>query len=177
MNFIVAVTQDYAIGKDNNLLFHLPTDLKYFKQTTLNKVVVMGDKTYLSLPKRPLPNRINIVLSNNEGFYDDNIIIVRSVQELFEHLKIYDTDDVFVTGGASVYNLLMDYCKKAYITKIDKIVPADTYIKNIENMSNWKKTWQSEEKQENDLKFRFCIFENQKVKDMFATQNNIVQKG
>ena len=68
MNFIVAVTNDYAVGKNNDLLFHLPTDLKYFKATTLNKVVVMGDKTYYSLPKRPLPNRITIVLSNNPEF-------------------------------------------------------------------------------------------------------------
>lgn len=163
MNFIVAVTNDYAIGKDNNLLFHLPTDLKYFKQTTLNKVVVMGERTYRSLPKRPLPNRINIVLSDNPNFYDDNIIIVNTVDKLFEEIKKYNPDDVFVTGGASVYNLLMNYCKKAYITKIDKVVPADTYINNIEKMPNWKLVSKSEKYNENQLCFEFLIFENTRV--------------
>lgn len=164
MNFIVAVTNDYAIGKNNNLLFHLPTDLKYFKQTTINKVVVMGERTYHSLPKRPLPNRINIVLSDNPQFYDDNIVIVNNLNQLFDELKKYNPDDVFVTGGASVYNLLMDYCTKAYITKIDMVVPADTYIKNIEKMQNWKLVSQSETKTENDLDFKFLIFENLNVK-------------
>lgn len=164
MNFIVAVTNDYAIGKNNNLLFHLPTDLKYFKQTTINKVVVMGERTYHSLPKRPLPNRINIVLSDNPQFYDENIVIVNNLNQLFDELKKYNPDDVFVTGGASVYNLLMDYCTKAYITKIDMVVPADTYIKNIEKMPNWKLVSQSETKTENDLDFKFLVFENLNVK-------------
>lgn len=164
MNFIVAVTNDYAIGKNNDLLFHLPTDLKYFKQTTMNKVVVMGDKTYFSLPKRPLPNRINIVLSNNPEFSEEGIIIVRNLDELFSELKKYNTEDVFVTGGASVYNLLMDYCSKAYITKINKIVPADTYINNIEKMENWELVSKSETFSENDIEFTFNIFKNKNVK-------------
>ncbi len=163
MNFIVAVTNDYAIGKNNDLLFHLPTDLKYFKQTTLNKVVVMGDRTYLSLPKRPLPNRINIVLSNNPDFNEEGIIIVRSVAELFARLKEYNSEDVFVTGGASVYNLLMPYCEKAYITKIDIVVEADTYINNIEKMGCWTLESQSEKVFENGLNFTFNIYKNQNV--------------
>lgn len=164
MNFIVAVTSDYAIGKNNDLLFHLPTDLKYFKEKTLNKIVVMGDKTYFSLPKRPLPKRINIVLSNNPQFNETGIIIVRNLSELFSELKKYNTQDVFVTGGASVYNLLMDYCDTAYITKINKVVPADTYINNIEKMGNWKLEQSSPVYTENGLDFTFNIFKNTKVK-------------
>ena len=163
MNFIVAVTNDYAIGKNNDLLFHLPTDLKYFKQTTLNKVVVMGDRTYISLPKRPLPNRVNIVLSNNPDFNEEGIIIVRSVAELFARLKEYNSEDVFVTGGASVYNLLMPYCEKAYITKIDTIVEADTYINNIEKMGCWVLESEGESINENGLNFTFNIYKNQNV--------------
>ena len=175
MNFIVAVTNDYAIGKNNDLLFHLPTDLKYFKATTLNKVVVMGDRTYFSLPKRPLPNRINIVLSNNPDFNEPNVIIVRNLDELFEELKKYNTNDVFVTGGATVYNLLMDYCEKAYITKIDKVVPADTYIKNIEQMSNWIMESESPKQTENGLNFSFKVFKNQKVKEYVPQSNNLAK--
>lgn len=166
MNFIVAVADDYAIGKDNNLLFHLPTDLAYFKEKTLGKVVVMGERTYHSLPRRPLPKRTNIVLSDNLNFQEEGITIVRSVPELFNVLKAYDGDDVFVCGGASVYNLLMDYCDKAYITKIDKIVPADTYIRNIEKEGTWKEVSSSEVIEENGLTFAFKVFENQKVKEM-----------
>ena len=177
MNFIVAVTNDYAVGKNNDLLFHLPTDLKYFKEKTLKKVVVMGEKTYYSLPKRPLPNRTNIVLSNNPDFNENGIIIVRNLNELFAELKKYNPDDIFVSGGASVYNLLMDYCEKAYITKIDKVVPADTYIKNIEEMKNWKLESSSETHAENGLEFSFKVFKNTKVKKYLEQEeNNTKQK-
>lgn len=164
MNFIVAVTNDYAIGKNNDLLFHLPLDLAYFKEKTLNKVVVMGERTYFSLPKRPLPKRVNIVLSDNPNFNDEGVIIVRNLEQLLKTVKKYPEDDVFIIGGASVYNLMMDYCKLAYITKIDKVVPADTYIKNIEETGSWKEISSSETKTENGLSFRFVVFENQNIK-------------
>ena len=164
MNLIVAVTNDYAIGKGNDLLFHLPTDLAFFKEKTINKVVIMGERTYFSLPKRPLPKRTTIVLSDNPNFQDENVIIVRNLQQLFEEVKKYNQDDVFVCGGASVYNLLMDYCKTAYITKIDKVVPADTYINNLEQKSNWEKVFEGETLQENGLCFRFETYSNKNVK-------------
>ena len=164
MNFIVAVTNDYAIGKNNDLLFHLPADLKYFKEKTLNKIVVMGEKTYHSLPKRPLPNRINIVLSDNPLFNDSSIIIVRNLSDLFAELKKYNSDDIFVCGGASIYNLLMDYCDFAYVTKINKIVPADTFIKNIEATGLWTEISTSEKIIENNLEFQFKIFKNSNPK-------------
>jgi len=164
MNFIVAVSKDYAIGKDNNLLFNLPSDLKYFKQMTSGKVVVMGQNTYLSLPKRPLPNRINIVLSNDYNFDDDNIIIVRSIDELFNKIALYPEDDVMICGGASVYNLMMDYCKTAYITMIDASVPADTFIHNLDKMNNWQLIKESEIMQENGLSFTFREYHNLDIK-------------
>ena len=169
MNLIVAVSKDFAIGKNNNLLFNLPTDMKFFREMTLNKVVIMGEKTYLSLPKRPLPNRINIVLSDNKNFYDDNIIIVRNLDDLFDKINKYPKDNVMVCGGASVYNLLMDYCEKAYITKIDKIVDADTFINNIENLTNWELINCSETIKENNLEFKFCTFLNKQIKEYKKT--------
>ena len=164
MNLIVAVSNDFAIGRDNNLLFNLPSDLKYFKEKTINKVVVMGERTYMSLPKRPLKNRINVVLSNNPQFVAEGSTIVHSLDELFMELKKYDSSDVFICGGASVYNLLMDYCTYAYVTKVDQIVPADTYINNIDKKPNWKLVSQSETFEENDLKFKFCLYKNFQVK-------------
>lgn len=163
MNLIVAVTKDYAIGKDNNLLFHLPKDLAFFKEKTLNKVVIMGEKTYYSLPKRPLPKRTTIVLSNNPEFNEDGVIIARNVDELMEEVSKFNPEDVFVCGGASVYNLLMDSCEKAYITKIDKIVPADTYIHNLEEKENWRKIFESETMEENGVPFRFETYVNEEL--------------
>lgn len=163
MNLIVAVSSDYAIGKDNKLLFNIPSDLAYFKEKTINKVVVMGEKTYFSLPRRPLPKRITIVLSDNEKFKDDNVIIVRNLQQLFDEVKKYNTDDVFVCGGASIYNLLMDYCKIAYVTKVNASVPADTYIKNIEKNGFVVKEISPVIK-ENNLEYTFQTMINKKPK-------------
>lgn len=165
MNLIVAVSENYGIGKNNSLLFHLPADLKYFKEKTTGRVVIMGEKTYFSLPKRPLPNRTTIVLSGSPSFNEDGIIIVRSLKELLEKVKAFNKEDVFVCGGASVYNLLLDYCDKAYITKIYKTTPADTFIKNIEALKNWEEISSSEVKEENGLKFCFKVFKNNNVKE------------
>ena len=163
MNVIVAVAKDYAIGKDNDLLFHLPKDLAFFKEKTLNKVIIMGEKTYYSLPKRPLPKRTTIVLSNNPEFNEEGVIIARSVDELFEEVQKYNPEDVFVCGGASVYNLLMDNCEKAYITKIDRIVPADTYIHNLEEKENWRKIYESETMEDNGIPFKFETYINEEM--------------
>lgn len=159
MNLIVAVSKDYAIGKDNRLLFNLPTDLAYFKEKTINKVVVMGEKTYLSLPKRPLPKRINIVLSDNLSFTAEGAIVVHSLVELFQQLNHYDSKDIFVCGGASIYNLLMDYCDTAFITMIEKSVPADAYIDNIEKRGFVLESSSALQK-ENGIIFSFKTFKN-----------------
>lgn len=160
MNLIVAVTRDYAIGKDNKLLFHLPADLAYFKEKTLGKVVIMGEKTYLSLPKRPLPKRINIVLSDNLNFVAKDATVVHTLKDLFLEIKKYDSEDVFVCGGASIYNLLMDYCSTAYITKVDAILPADTFIHKVEDHGFRLKS-ASTPQTENGLTFSFQVFEKE----------------
>ena len=167
MNFIVAVDNNYAIGKNNDLLYTLPQDMKYFRQTTLNKVVVMGLNTLLSFPnQKPLKNRTNIVLSgSNKDFTCENAIVVYDLDSLFEELKKYDTDEIFIIGGASVYNLMMPYCKYAYITKINAEKPADVYINNIEKMGTWTLIQESEKYNENDLEFTFQIYENKDIKE------------
>ncbi len=165
MNLIVAVTKDYAIGKDGKLLFSLPSDLAYFKQTTMGKVVVFGERTYLSLPKRPLAGRTNIVLSDNPNFSADGAIVVHDIAALFRQIDRFAEDEVFVCGGASIYNLLMPYCKFAYVTTIDKVVPADTYIKDLtkEGFVLHKK---GQKQTENGLVFSFDIYENKKIKKL-----------
>lgn len=165
MNFIVAVSKDFAIGYKNRLLFNLPSDLVYFKNQTMGKVVVMGERTYLSLPKRPLPGRINVVLSDNPLFQAEGAIVVHSLDELFKKLDNYESENIFVCGGASVYNLLMDYCDKAYITFVNATKPADTFIKDITKMPNWKIINESQTFQENGYGFKFVIFKNQDIKE------------
>ena len=125
----------------------------------------MGDKTFLSLPKHPLPNRTNIVMTlDNTEF--EGAITVHSTAELKDVLDDYENENVFVIGGASIYNLLMDSCKYAYITKIDASEPADSFIRNIEKTGSWKLVSESEEYEENGIKFKFCVFENMKIKNL-----------
>ena len=164
MNLIVAVDENFAIGRNNKLLFHISKDMIYFKKMTTNKIVVMGEKTYLSLPKKPLQNRTNIVLSQEGNVYC-GAITVKSLEELFEVLKNYNTEDVFVIGGASVYNQLMDYCKNAYITKIFDKKEADVFIENIDQKKNWKLQDKSDIFEENGIKFQFCTYTNKNVQE------------
>ena len=164
MNFIVAVSKDFAIGYKNRLLFNLPSDLVYFKEQTMGKVVIMGERTYLSLPKRPLPGRTNIVLSDNPNFVAEGAIVVHTLDELFKKIDNYDPENVFVCGGASIYNLLMDYCDKAYITFVNATKTADTYINDITKMPNWSLIQESKPLEENGYNLKFTIYKNSDVK-------------
>ena len=170
MNLIVAVSNNYGIGKNNGLLFNLPSDLKYFKAKTLNKVVVMGKKTFLSLPKRPLPNRTSVVLTSDKNFTAQGTIIVHDLNELFAELEKYDSDDVFVCGGAQVYNALMPYCKTAFVTFVNASEPADTHINNLEENGFYIEE-QSEVLHENGLDFSFAILRNPMPKSFQKGQN------
>ena len=161
MNFIVAVDNNWAIGKNNGLLYSIKKDMEYFKNITLGKIVVMGEATLKSFPgSKPLKNRTNIVLSNNPNFVCENSIVMNSIEMLFEQIKKYNGDDVFVIGGASIYNQLIPFCKYGYITMIDAEEPADKYITNIERLDNWKLIEKSKNYYENNLNFTFNKYEN-----------------
>lgn len=136
MKLIVAVSKNWGIGRDNSLLFNLKEDMRHFKKMTTGKVVVMGRNTYLSLPARPLKDRINIVLSRNALMED--CITVRDLDELFDIIGQFDGDDVFVIGGASVYKMLLPYCDTAFITKVDAEAIADAYIENLDLLPEWE---------------------------------------
>ena len=105
MKLIVAVAKDWGIGCDGGLLFNLPDDMKFFKETTINNVVVMGRPTLLSFPgERPLKDRTNIVLTKDETFQREGIIVCHSMEGLFEELKKYDTNDIFIIEGLSCFS-------------------------------------------------------------------------
>lgn len=159
MNLIAAVDNNWAIGNKNKLLVSIPDDMKFFRETTTGNVVVMGRKTLESFPgKKPLKNRINIVLTRDEEYSVDGAIIVHSKEELMEELKKYDTENVYVIGGESIYRLLEDECQVAYITHIDYEYEADAHFPDLEATGRWEKTEESEEQTYFDIIYTFCRY-------------------
>ena len=133
MNLIAAVDSNWAIGNKNKLLASIPADMKFFRETTTGHVVVMGRKTLESFPNgMPLKNRTNIVLTSNRNYCVKDAVIVHTLKELLEELKKYDSEEIFVIGGGSVYQMMLPYCDTAYITKIDHAYEADTYFPNLD---------------------------------------------
>ena len=160
MNLIAAVDKNWAIGYQNKLLTSIPEDMKFFRQTTTGKVVVMGRKTLESFPgKKSLKNRTNIVLTRNPSYQAEGAIVVHNEDELREELKKYDSEDIFVIGGESIYRQFLDECDKAYITKIEYAYTADAYFPNLDEKEEWKITAESEEHTCFDLEYFFLTYE------------------
>lgn len=163
MKLIVAVDSKWAIGNKNKLLVSIPADMKQFRERTTGHVVVMGRKTLESFPAgAPLKNRTNIVLTANQSYKAKDAIIVHTKEELLETLKEYNSDDIFVIGGQSIYEMMLPYCDTAYVTKIDHAYQADTYFPNLDAMDDWHVTNVSEEQTCFDLEYVFA--EYQRVK-------------
>ena len=160
MNLIVAVDNNWAIGKNNGLLVRIPEDQKFFRQTTTNHVVVMGRKTLESFPNKiPLPNRVNIVLTKNLDYQAKDAAIVHSVEELFEVLKDYKDREIFVIGGQSIYEQLLPYCDVAHVTKINYEYEADAYFPNLDKLPEWEIVADSDEHTYFDLEYTFYKYE------------------
>ena len=135
--------------------------MKFFRETTTGKVIVMGRKTLESFPNgMPLKNRTNIVLTSNKDYRVKDAIIVHTLEELHKELEKYNSEDVYVIGGESVYRQLLPYCDTAYITKIDHAFQADTFFPNLDEMENWEMTQVSEEQTCFDLEYMFTKYEN-----------------
>ena len=160
MKAILSADKNWGIGYNNKLLVSIPSDMKFFRQTTTGRVVVMGRKTLESFPGGlPLKNRTNIVLTGNRGYSVKDAIIVHTYDELREELKKYDTDDVYVIGGESVYRMLLPECDTVLVTKIDRAFQADTFFPDLDTMDEWEMTEEGEEQTCFDLEFRFTKYE------------------
>lgn len=160
MNLIVAVDKNWAIGRGNKLLVSIPADMKFFRETTSGKVVVMGRKTLESFPNgQPLKKRINIVLTGNPHTDIKDAVVVHRIEALLEELKKYPSEDVYVIGGESIYRQLLPYCDTAYVTKIDHAYDADTYFPNLDADEEWQLTGVSEEQTYFDLEYTFTRYE------------------
>lgn len=160
MNLIAAVDRNWAIGLRNHLLVSIPMDMKFFREETTGKVVVMGRRTLESFPNgRPLKNRTNIVLTKKLDYEADGAIVVHGIEQLRQELAGYPSEDIYVIGGESVYRQLLDDCDTAHITKIDYAYEADAYFPNLDEDERWEITADSEEQTYFDLEFRFLKYE------------------
>ncbi len=160
MKAILAADKNWGIGYNNKLLVSIPSDMKFFRQTTTGKVVVMGRKTLESFPNGlPLKNRTNIVLTGNPEYKVKDAVIVHSKEELMKELEKYDTEDIYVIGGESVYRMMLPYCDTVYVTKIDRAFQADTFFPNLDQMEEWELAEEGEEQTCFDLEFCFTRYE------------------
>ncbi|MCK9205348.1 MAG: dihydrofolate reductase [Bacteroidales bacterium] len=130
ISIIVAIAENNAIGKNNDLLWHLPDDLKRFKQITSGHPVIMGKNTYLSLPRRPLPNRRNIVITDVSGEQFENCEMAYSVENAIE--KCNPAEENFIIGGASVYRQFLPFTNRLYITRVHRPFDADVFFPEID---------------------------------------------
>ena len=163
MNLIAAVDKNWAIGCKNKLLVSIPADMKFFRETTTGKVVVMGRKTLESFPNgMPLKKRTNIVLTHDKTYKVPDAILVHSMEELHEELKKYPSEDIYVIGGETIYKQLLDECDVAHITKIDYEFEADAYFPNLDELPDWKITQDSEEQTYFGLEYYFYKYEKVK---------------
>lgn len=160
MKMIVAVDKNWGIGANNKLLVSIPADMKYFRQETSGKVVVMGRKTLESFPGGlPLKNRTNVVLTRDAGYQAKGAVIVHSIPELLEELKKYEDDQIYVIGGGSIYQEMLPYCNTVLVTRIDYAFAADTYFPDLDQLPEWEITENSEEQTYFDLEYAFYKYE------------------
>lgn len=159
MKAIVAADRNWGIGYENHLLVSIPGDMRFFRETTMGQIVIMGRKTWESLPGRKgLPGRVNIVMSANGTYTAEGAIVVHGVEELHDTLALYEDKDAFVIGGSGIYRLLLPYVDIAYVTKIDHVFRADCFFPDLESDENFVMAHESEEHTCFDLGYRFTTY-------------------
>ncbi|MBP7679009.1 MAG: dihydrofolate reductase [Bacteroidales bacterium] len=158
ISIIVAIARNYAIGRNNQLLWHISEDLKRFKKITQGKQVIMGKLTYLSLPVRPLPNRQNVVITDRKDEIFEGCTTVHSIEDALD--LCHETEESFIIGGGSVYRQFLPYCNRLYITLVHKDFDADTFFPQFD-LAQWKLVEREDRLPEKDseLSYSFLIFE------------------
>ena len=166
MKAILSADRNWGIGCQNKLLISIPSDMKFFRETTTGHVVVMGRKTLESFPgKQPLKNRVNIVLTRDVNYQAAPcVVMVHSLEELLQELKKYARDEVYVIGGGAVYQLLLPYCDTVYVTRIDFAYQADTWFPNLDQDEDWELAEESEEHTCFDIEYCFARYVRKSLK-------------
>ncbi len=157
ISIIVAIASNNAIGKDNDLLWHISNDLKRFKRITQGHPVIMGKKTFESLPKAPLPNRTNIVITDVPGESFEGCTTVYSIEEALEYCN--EQEESFIIGGGSIYRQFMPHANKLYITRVNRDFDADTFFPEVDN-NEWKLIEQEDvvDDKQNDFTYSFLTY-------------------
>ena len=162
MNLIVAVDKNWGIGCENKLLADIPEDMAFFREKTNGKVVVMGQKTFESLPNGALPKRNNFVLTLDKNFTAENITVCYSLDEFFEASKGFAGKDIFVIGGEQIYKLMLPYCKHCYITKMYAEFRADTFMTNLDEHPDWTVVSAEKMSTQSGIDIEFVTYMNSK---------------
>ena len=164
MKCIAAVDNNWAIGFKGRLLVSIPNDQKMFRNETTGKVIVLGRKTLETFPQGlPLKNRTNVILSHDPGYKVKDAIVVHNDEELFALLKTYDSDDIYIIGGESVYKRYVRYCDTAIITKIDQAYESDAFFPNLDEDDGWEMVAESEEMTYFSVEYTFREYRNLNV--------------
>ena len=174
---VTCVDKNWGIGYNNELLVHIPEDLKYFKEITKDGTVIVGSKTYESLPNRPLPERCNIVITSKckkrpkmwrDGSIHSNM---KYIKEWLQNKEVIEENKgLYIIGGGFIYKELLNLCERVYITKVYEEYTADTYFPNIDEMPEWEMTSVSEIKEYNGIKYQFCVYDRVDYKIVGITQ-------
>ena len=168
MKAILSADRNWGIGYQNKLLVSIPSDMRFFREMTEGKVIVMGRKTLESFPNGlPLKKRINVVLTHDRSYQVKDAVIVHDKEELLEELKKYQ-EDIFVVGGGSVYELLLPYCDTAYVTRIDMEYQADTFFPDLDQDPEWELTEESDEQTCFDIEFTFTVYRRNRRTKFYA---------
>ena len=165
IRIILHVDKEWGIGCKNDLMFHLPKDMAFFRNTTRGHVVVMGENTLLSFPgSKPLVKRTNIVLSADPTHEYEGCINVHTMGELHKKMREIEKagEDIYVIGGASVYRALLPYCDDALVTKVDAIGGADVYFPNLDENPSFECVEESEKEKDEDAYITFTRYVNKK---------------
>lgn len=158
VSIIAAIDKNRALGKDNKLLWYIPEDMKWFKSHTSGHPVIMGRKTYESIG-RPLPNRLNIVISRNHAYHAPGCIVVKTLEKGIDIAIQNDDSEVFVIGGGAIYTQALPLADRLYLTIIDGLYDADTFFPEY---TSFNSVIFKDEKQNSELKYTFLILEKQK---------------
>ena len=165
---ILNADRNFGIGKRNGLLFSLPLDMKYFRETTKGHVVCMGENTLISFPgSKPLKNRTNIVLSQDPTHNYEGVVNVHSFEEFLKTIKEYSLkEDVYIIGGASIYNQMIPYVDKVLLTKVDEDGGAEVFFHNLDEDNNFECVEESETFDDNGHNIKFTIYVNNNKKSI-----------
>ena len=156
---IVAVDKNWGIGYNNDLLAHIPEDMKNFVHLTTGNVVIMGRKTWDSLPKKPLPNRMNIVITSQDIPNEENVKFL-TMNQAKAYAVICRPQNVFIIGGESIYKEFLPLCNKIYLTQIEKEYEnVDTYFPNLDKMDEWEISSCTDLREYKDIQYAFLTYD------------------